>query len=554
MSYRTSVAAVLFGLGLLTFAGCGGSGNPGGSGNGGSGATTPTVTVSPASPSITLAQSLTVTVTVSGSSGAPSGSVTLTSGSYSSGTVPLSNGSTLITVPAGSLATGTDTLTASYASSNSSVYNNTFGTTQVMVASGTSLITPTITVWPFPWSIATSQSLGVTIIVNTGRGNRGATGTVRLTSGNYDSGAVLLNASEALITIPAGSLATGMDTLTATYTPDGNSSSVYNGATGTAAVNVTASLGTTTPSMTITPDPSNITLAESTTITISMGAVNGNPTPTGSVILTGPNYYSSGFVTLSNGSAQITVKGSTLGDGTIPLTVTYAPDANSSSIYTSGMENFSVIVSSGSLLSPTVTVSNLPAVTDAQPLTVTVTVDGGNGNPAPTGSVVLSSGAYTSSAAALVNGSAQITIPAGTLQVAAANLTASYTPDAGSSSIYTSALGTGSVYVTSSTHPAPTVSVSVNPSTIGTSGTPATITVTVSGGSGNPVPTGTVTLTSGSLTPQETTLTNGSVQFILSGAALAVGTDTLDATYIPDPNSFSTYSSASGMASVTVVP
>jgi hypothetical protein len=43
-----------------------------------------------------------------------------------------------------------------------------------------------------------------------------------------------------MITVPAGSLATSTDTLTATYTPDSNSSSTYNGATGTNSVVVSA--------------------------------------------------------------------------------------------------------------------------------------------------------------------------------------------------------------------------------------------------------------------------------------------------------------------------
>jgi hypothetical protein len=77
---------------------------------------TPSVTVTPSSSSITTAQGLTATVTVSLTSGspAPSGTVTLTSGSYTSAATNLQSGSAAISIPAGSLATGTDTLTASY--------------------------------------------------------------------------------------------------------------------------------------------------------------------------------------------------------------------------------------------------------------------------------------------------------------------------------------------------------------------------------------------------------------------------------------------------------
>jgi hypothetical protein len=60
----------------------------------------------------------------------------------------------------------------------------------------------------------------VTVTVNGGSGNPTPTGSVTLTSGTYASGAVTLSGGSAMINIPAGSLAVGMDTLTANYTPD----------------------------------------------------------------------------------------------------------------------------------------------------------------------------------------------------------------------------------------------------------------------------------------------------------------------------------------------
>jgi hypothetical protein len=74
--------------------------------------TTPTVAVSPAFSSITTTQALSVTVVVNGGSGNPlaTGSVTLTSGSYSSSSSALISGSATIISPAGSLALGSDTL------------------------------------------------------------------------------------------------------------------------------------------------------------------------------------------------------------------------------------------------------------------------------------------------------------------------------------------------------------------------------------------------------------------------------------------------------------
>ena len=97
------------------------------------------------------------------------------------------------------------------------------------------------------------------------------------------------------------------------------------------------------------------------------------------------------------------------------------------------------------LILPTVTVTPASSnTTTAQPLTVTVGVSGGVNNPTPTGSVTLTSGSYTSAATMLVSGSAQITIPAGSLATGSNTLSATYTPDSASSSIYRTSTGTSS--------------------------------------------------------------------------------------------------------------
>lgn len=98
---------------------------------------TPVVTVQPSSSSVTTAQSLSVSINVAGVSGepAPTGSVTLTSGSYSSAATTLSSGAATISIPAGQLAAGADTLTAAYTpdSSSSSTYNSASGSATVSV-------------------------------------------------------------------------------------------------------------------------------------------------------------------------------------------------------------------------------------------------------------------------------------------------------------------------------------------------------------------------------------------------------------------------------------
>ncbi|WP_348264103.1 hypothetical protein P8935_06100 [Telmatobacter sp. DSM 110680] len=94
---------------------------------------------------------------------------------------------------------------------------------------------------------------------------------------------------------------------------------------------------------------------------------------------------------------------------------------------------------------PTITVTpSASTITTAQALSVAVAVNGGSGNAVPTGSITLSSGAYTSSATTLASGSATVNVAAGSLAVGANTLTASYTPDSSSSSTYNAATGKSS--------------------------------------------------------------------------------------------------------------
>ena len=101
--------------------------------------------------------------------------------------------------------------------------------------------TPTVTVTPASFAITTAQSLSVADYCQRRYGNPVPTGSVTLSSGAYSSAATALASGAATVNVPAGSLAVGSDTLTASYTPDSASSSAYNTATGTSsAVTVTA--------------------------------------------------------------------------------------------------------------------------------------------------------------------------------------------------------------------------------------------------------------------------------------------------------------------------
>ena len=513
---------------------------------------TPSVTVTPSALSVTTAQTLSVTVAVNGGTGypTPTGTVTLTGGGYTSAATTLSSGNAVISIPAGSLATGSDTLTADYTpdTSSSTIYNSATGSALVTVM--TELMSPTVTVTPSPSSITAAQSLSVTVAVNGGSGNPTPTGTVVLTGGGFTSVVTTLTSGTTTINIPAGSLATGSDTLTVTYTPDTSSSTIYNNASGSALVTVTTP-ATITPTVTVTPSSSSITTTQSLSVTVAVNGGGGNPTPTGTVVLTGGGF-TSVVTTLTSGTTTISIAAGLLGTGTDALTVTYTPDTSSSTTYNSASGSALVTVTTPAKITPAVTVipSSL-SITTTQSLSVTVAVNGGSGNPTPTGTVTLAGGGYATAATALSGGAATIIISQGLLGTGTDALTVTYTPDTSSSTIYNNASGSALVTVTTPATITPTVTVTPSSSSITTTQS-LSVTVAVNGGSGNPTPTGTVTLAGGGYASAPTALSGGTATIIVSPGLLGTGTDTLTVTYTPDTSSSTTYNSASGSASVTV--
>ena len=496
---------------------------------------TPTVTVTTGANNITVGQTLSVTVAVSGTGATPTGSVILSGGGYTSSATTLTAGSATFNITAGALAMGTDTLTANYTpdSGSSPIYLTGSGTKSVTVSLK---YTPTVTVTPALSSVAMAQALSVTVAVSGSSGT--ATGSVVLTSGSYTSSATALASGSTTISVPAGSLALGSDTLTATYTPDANSTPVYNGATGTNTVTVTANY---TPTVTVTPGASSITVGQ--TLAVSVAVTGAGGTATGSVVLAGGGY-TSAATTLSGGNATINIAAGALALGTDTLTATYTPDAGSSTNYSSASGSNTVTVTPK--LMPTVTVTTgANSITVGQTLSVTVAVSGTGATP--TGSVILSSGGYTSAATTLTGGSATINIAAGVLAQGSDTLNANYTPDGTSSPVYLTASGTKAVTVTAMLMP--TVTVTPGASSITVSQT-LSVTVAVSGTGATP--TGSVILSGGGYTSVATTLTSGSATINIAAGALALGNDTLTANFTPDGTSSPIYLTASGTGSVTV--
>ncbi len=168
--------------------------------------------------------------------------------------------------------------------------------------------TPTVTVTPSPSSITTTQSDSVKVTVS-----GTATGTVTLSSGSYTSAATTLVSSSATIVVPAGSLAAGTDTLTASYTPDSASSSTYNSASGSNTVAVTAVVS---PTFTISGAAVTLTAGATTanTSAITVTPANGfngavtliaqvTFSPSGAVNAPSLNFGSTSPVTITSASA-----------------------------------------------------------------------------------------------------------------------------------------------------------------------------------------------------------------------------------------------------------
>ena len=198
---------------------------------------TPTLTIA-ASTNITTAQPDNVIVTITGNGAdPPTGSVALTSGTYTSAAVAFSDGQASFIIPAGALPVGNDTLAAAYTPDTSSEinYNPASGSVPITVTAAP-LITPVVVLQPNSSVVTTAQSLQVSISLSVGAGNTAPTGSITLTSSTFSSTVNGPFNTVSQLTIPPQTLPVGQDTLTATYTPDPASSSIYSSATGTASV------------------------------------------------------------------------------------------------------------------------------------------------------------------------------------------------------------------------------------------------------------------------------------------------------------------------------
>jgi len=210
---------------------------------------------------------------------------------------------------------GSTPVTGTFTSSDADYANGTvIGTLMIDKA------VPSIQVMPSSSSITTAQTLSVSVVVS-GVVGIAPSGTVTLASGSYASSLTALLNGSATFDIQAGSLNTGEDTITATYSGEGN----YSAATGFSSVNVAVPVN---PSFavggTAVTVKSGATTANTSTITVTpSGGFTGNVAMTATV--TSSPAGAQHPPTLSFGSTTpVTISGTSAGTAILTISTTAA--------------------------------------------------------------------------------------------------------------------------------------------------------------------------------------------------------------------------------------
>jgi hypothetical protein len=439
-----------------------------------------------------------------------------------------------------------------------------------------------VTVTPASTTVDTIHSLSVSVSV-TDPANLGTPyGSVTISGGGYVAplpATTVDGSGNATLTIPAGALKAGTDTLTVIYNGD-TADTTYSVGTGTATVAVSKVAS----SLTVTPASTTIPPSASLVVT---GTVSGaGPKPTGTVTLTGGGY-TSPAATLSGGNYSITIPANSLALGTDTLTVNYIGD----NIYNTSTANGSVTVP-GFMLSAT-PLSFTAGATTGNASTLTVTPVAGYAGTVTFTATVTSAPAGAVSTPTFTVSPSTLTFTSGTATPQTSQVTVATTPipsyvrapgnsgvawfkAAGGTTIFGLLIfflplgtrrgrkilslialvfaatftiaGCGSVHTNSGGGGGKTTpSVTVSPAK-GVIATTDTLSVAVSVSGGTSTATGTVTLSSGSYKSAATTLASGAATIVVPASTLPVGAQTLTASYSGDSN----FNSGSGTGSVKV--
>ena len=201
--------------------------------------------------------SVTLKATVSGGTLTPTGTVSFYDGSVLLGSVIL-NASGVATFATNALVVGSNSVTVSYGGDVNYNLANSAPVVVTLVAAGTTAATVTLT--PAATTILSSQTDTVAVSVAGATGAATPTGTITLSSGSYSAQQTLASGA-AGFTIPAGALASGANTLAATYSGD----ATYAAASAMATITVTQA-------MIEIPTPTTVSAGSNATATATLTA------------------------------------------------------------------------------------------------------------------------------------------------------------------------------------------------------------------------------------------------------------------------------------------
>ena len=483
------------------------------------GTATATLTITPSLTNLPVDQALTIAVALSGSSGTPTGTVSLKGGGVSPLATDVIAGKAALKIPANVLTAGNDTLTVTY--SGDANYARATGTTQITVTK----LTPTVTVTATPTNVG-AQTYAVSVTMTVSGGGLTPTGTITgsIAGTSISTGNCPLSQGTCTLDFLASQLPNGTFTIDANYSGDAS----YAAGSGSTTVQVLIL----TPTVVATPSKTNISTVD--TITVK-GVVSGSGvTPTGQVELDGPEGVI-GYGTLdSSGTYTFTAVPGSFQGGVNNLTMRYWGD----SIYLTA--NASLVVNATRVAS---TMAVTPSSTDIlsnQPLTLTGTVTGTSGAPAPWGRVEITVGGTTY--ADYAGPGYSIAIPANGLPAGADVLTVKYDGNF----MYNASTASTLVTVQQFTLATPTLTVTPSAQAIGT-GAALQVAVGVTGAGA--MPTGSVTLNGGGYASSSTPLAgDGTATFSIPSNTLSVGSDVMTVTYSGD----AVYAPSAATTTITV--
>jgi autotransporter-associated beta strand protein len=474
----------------------------------------------PSASSIVSGQAITLSATVTSEAptdtNIPTGTVQFFNGTTSLGTGTLTNG--VATLSNVFLPLGTNSITAQYAGDTNFTASTAPASTVIVSQAST---TTSLTAVPNPATVGTAVTLTATVAaVSPGTGT--PTGSVEFLSGTTDLGTGTLD-STGVATLSTTSLTQGSNSLTAMYLGDTNFTQSTS-----PAVTETVNLQSTTS---LSVSPTTFSSGQTITLTATVTAPSGSSlTPTGTVTFLNGSTTLGSAALASNGVAVLSI--SSLA-ATSTLTAQYTGDTNFA-----GSTSPGVTVSLVQASNTTLTIAPNPSVV-GQSVTLAAGVSGNAGGATPTGTIMFMNGSIPVGEVALDStGSGILTVT--NLPAGSDSITAEYSGD--------DTYGTStSPAVVQTVNPASTTTTLSATPLAATAGQTVTLSVNVApAGTGAPIPTGTVTFTSGTTTLGSAGLDTGG-NAVFTTTTLPVGASTITAQYSGDSNY-----TASTSAAVTV--